>query len=142
MLLLILKDAVLLFLLLFAILHLFEHFHQFLNRILIHKGTVPKIYHILDITDVPADTLEYNIRQFIKEHPESVFLIQNAKNPESELILKQLKREFPALYTVSRSDLPGMISSPAEPDVSSETEPEEDPVQGKSPVPPVPPSQH
>ncbi len=101
---LILKDSIILFLLIYAILTLAEQFLRFLMRFLEQRSDYARSFHVLDISGTHTTQLEHIIRSFVGTCKETVFLVTETSDPETNAIVHNLCREFDVLFAVSRAE--------------------------------------
>ncbi len=98
----ILKDAIILFLLIYAIMDLCHHVTQWLLSLL-HKEWAPVGYYVLDLSSEPVNRLEYTVR-YTARHQEKVLIVTDTSEQETIAILQALCREFDHLTLMSRQE--------------------------------------
>ena len=109
---LILKDSVILFLLVYAILTLAEQFVRFLMRFLEKEPGCSHGLHVFDITEIDKTQLEGSIRRYVRSCRETIYLLTETDDTETNAIVQNLCREFDVLFAVNRSDFFEIIDSP------------------------------
>ena len=108
---LIIKDSVILFLLVYAMLELAEACLKLIKKSLFRPTVWAKNFHVIDLSGFPVDRLEGCVRQSVHSSTDPVFLITENNTPETEVILSKLKQEFSAFYPVSRGEFQQITSS-------------------------------
>ncbi|MBE7048505.1 MAG: hypothetical protein E7393_03945 [Ruminococcaceae bacterium] len=110
MLFLILRDAIVLFLLIYALLDLAHHFLRFLSHML--TETEPKVEgtYILNIDNIPIERTENIIRSAMMQG-KTLLLLTSAVESETVSIAKQISRKFPYVHIVTREEFGDWLKS-------------------------------
>ena len=103
----VLKDSVILFLLVFFILHIMD--------ILLHnvsKGQIGKHnFFVVNALDLSAGELEKSIRSVLKKYNARLVVVTNKDDPEANAVLDLLCRDFDQIYPILPEDLSSFITS-------------------------------
>ncbi len=108
----ILKDSIIIFLLVYALLQLAEQLIGVLVRQFQSPEDFPFRYYVLDVSQVSCEKLEYIIRSEMTGRKKHTFLITEFPDSESNSIISKLCYEYDTLYPVTRNEFQRIISSP------------------------------
>ncbi|MBR6729184.1 MAG: hypothetical protein IKL80_03390, partial [Clostridia bacterium] len=123
----IIKDSIILFLLLYALVSLADQFVRFLSLHLIPQKTQPQGFYLLDLAGIPSESLEQTLRTFISEKKDRILLITDENNEERTDIIELLCKEFKYVTPLSRKELAMFFTTQTALDTSVKTKQEEDP---------------
>lgn len=116
----ILKDSVILFLLIYAVLQLAESLLQFLLRRLSVKKSEKRIFYVLNTLGMTPDRLEGLVRSCAAAKQEEILLITNGKDKETAALVALLCKEFEQLTPISPETLPAFFTEETALDISAE----------------------
>ncbi len=131
MLFLIIKDSIILFFLVYALLELAEDLLNFLKKLLPRHSAHPRKFYTIDLENVKAEKLEGLLRQSTHVWLDPVFLIAENLTPEATALLHKFQRSHAALYLVTRKEMQKIISSQEALDAFLESGPTASPAQSK-----------
>jgi len=127
MLLTIVKDSIMLFLLIYALLSLTEKLVLLLKRFYLESPCSARKFHVIDISHIQTGQIEYTLRKELTDCKNPVFLIIGNISSETEAIIARLQRKYNCLHPISRSELLDIIASPIALDAFLEAVPVADP---------------
>ncbi len=111
----ILKDSIIIFLLVFALLQLAEQVIGFLIHLIQNPEIKPYQFMVLDVSQISHEKLEYIIRNEIPKVNYHIFLISEFSDDESNHIISKLCYEYDYLYPVTRAEFLCIFNSPEAP---------------------------
>lgn len=114
----IIKDSVILFLLMYAILDLCQRFLHFLSKWCATEPPPWKL-HFWDATKHPVCGLECSLRLIASKEKEPVLVIYNADETEKYEILIHICREFENIILITREECFKIIMDGTNPTASS-----------------------
>lgn len=127
----ILKDSVILFLLIYALITLAEKLCRYIARITdFHDESLPKFY-VVDASETPVDKLECLLRKELSSCCDAVYVITNEANEEAKTIIDNLACDYVTLFPIRKEDLQAIITVQELPDVSLKVESTADLTQDK-----------
>ncbi len=111
----ILRDSIVLFLLIYAVVDLGNHLINWLTRRLTEEETGKTGFYLMDMTGQTASCAEFSIRTAAR-HENTVLLITDPQEAEIAAITKRLCRELEYVHTVTRAELIDWLKSETSPD--------------------------
>lgn len=127
----ILKDSVVLFLLIYALISLAEKLCIYIAHIIdFPDERLPKFY-VIDASKIQAEKLECLLRKELSSCNDSVYVLTNETNSEATAIIEKLSYNYVSLFPIRKEELQTIITAQEEPDVSLKAESSADLSQGK-----------
>ena len=123
----VIKDSIVLFLLLYALVSLAEQLVRFLSVCLTPKCSLPQGFYVLDVTGIPPEGLELTLRSYIAKNKGKILLLTDKSNRESADIITLLCNEFEHVTLLSRQQLAEQLTTQTALDTSAKTKQEEAP---------------
>ncbi|MBQ4518829.1 MAG: hypothetical protein II997_09655 [Clostridia bacterium] len=114
----IIKDSIILFLLIYAIIDLCQHFVHFLSKWLAVESPIWEL-HFWDATQHPLCGLECALRIAASKQKEPVWVIYNSTETEKYEILTRLCRDYENITLITREECLQMITDETDQVVSS-----------------------
>ncbi len=108
----ILKDSIVIFLLVYALLTLAEKFSKYLEKSLNKHPTKLLSYRIVDIRGVPSDRLEIPLKSALKASGEQILLLTGNLSAEAEHIVFSLIQSSENIHITSGEQLEKILQSP------------------------------
>ena len=105
----IVRDAVTLFLLLYAVIDLGNRLVAFLSHVLVPEKCPCRAITVFLLSECSCQSAEYQIRTLLKQH-RNILLIQDACDEETALIAQKLADEFEYVKLLSLSDFVRFIT--------------------------------
>ncbi len=127
----ILKDSVILFLLIYALINLAEKLCRYIASITdFPDECLPKFY-VMDTSKTPAEKLEYLLRKELSTCHDAIYVITSEANTEAKAIVEKMACDYVTLFPIRKEELQTIITAQEVPDVSLKAESSADLSQGK-----------
>lgn len=111
----ILRDSIVLFLLIYAVVDLGNHLINWLTRRLTEDETGKTGFYLMDMTGQTASYAEFSIRT-AAHHENTVLLISDPQEAETAAITERLCQELEYVHTTTRAELIDWLKSETSPD--------------------------
>ncbi len=125
------KDFILLFLLVYALITLAEQLCRMFERLCRQPSVITRKFYVIDISEIDCTALECFLRKELSNCRCKVLLTAKKQNSESNFIISRLRRQYPETYFVTKKELKKMLNCQAKTDVFSKVAQEADPGQDK-----------